>query len=79
MVTTTLSYFWYDQFPAQLPINFDFLGEATNFVSKSYLSILALPLAQFFLTGLFFAINVLIGNVNQKISAETQINRYSKM
>ncbi|NBJ70121.1 MULTISPECIES: DUF5808 domain-containing protein [Clostridia] len=70
MVTTTLSYFWYDQFPAQLPINFDFLGEATNFVSKSYLSILALPLAQFFLTGLFFAINVLIGNVKQQISAE---------
>lgn len=70
LITTTLTYVWYDKFPDQLPTNFDFLGEAKNFVSKSYLSAFALPLTQLFLIALFFAVNILIGKVKQQISSE---------
>ncbi|MFU0788812.1 MAG: DUF5808 domain-containing protein [Virgibacillus proomii] len=70
LTTITITYYFYDKLPQELAINYDLLGNGTNFVTKSYISALALPITQLFLLSLFLGVNILIGKVKQQISAE---------
>src|SRR5699024_9353794 len=48
----------YDLFPNKIPMNYSLTGEVTNWVEKSYRSILLMPSTQFILTIIFVAVNI---------------------
>lgn len=70
LATFVITFVNYDQMPSQIPMNYSFTGEVTTWATKSYKTVLMLPLMQLFLLGLFIFINVIIRKAKQQISAE---------
>jgi len=56
-------------FPDEIPLNYSLTGEVTNWTEKSYLTVLFLPITQFVLTIIFLAVNIVINQAKQQVSA----------
>lgn len=67
-VFVTLSY--YQQIPAKIPMNYNFFGEVTNWATKSYKTVLIMPITQVYLILMFIGINTIIAKAKQQVSAE---------
>lgn len=64
----TLKY--YHLLPEQIPMQYNFSGEITNWAEKSYRSVLMLPVTQLYLTLLFIFVNAMIARSKQQIDSE---------
>ncbi|RDW20886.1 hypothetical protein CWR48_04470 [Oceanobacillus arenosus] len=60
----------YSLIPEQIPMQYNFAGEVTNWVDKSYRSVLSMPIMQLYLMLLFLFINTMIAKAKQQINAE---------
>ena len=70
----------YDKVPAQIPFHFDMVGNATEFIVKSYLHVLMIPLSSCLMLLIFVGIYFLIKRSKQEIDSHdpeisTQKNR----
>lgn len=69
-LTIIFTWLFYDRLPEQIPINYNFSGEITNWVDKSYRTVLISPVTQLFLIITFLFINIMIAKSKQQVSAE---------
>lgn len=60
----------YELIPEQIPMQYDFSGEVTQYAEKSYRTVLIFPILQVYLTLLFLFINTIIAKAKQQVSAE---------
>lgn len=58
----------YHQLPEQLPMQYNFDGEVTRWVSKSYMTVLLHPIMITYLTLLFLFVNVSINKAKQQLN-----------
>src|SRR5699024_9528488 len=70
VATVFITFFQYDRIPGQIPMQYDFSGEVTNWATKSVKSVIIMPVMQLFMLILFVFINVVINRAKQQISAE---------
>lgn len=74
LAITVFNFFWtwfnYDRFPEMLPMQYSFDGHVTTWAVKSPGTLLAFPLTQLFLTGLFLLSNTIIRRSKQQIDPE---------
>lgn len=70
LATMIITFQFYNQIPNKIPMQYNFSGEVTNWASKSYRSVLIMPVMQAFLTVLFLFINIIIAKAKQQVSAE---------
>lgn len=56
-----------ERFPERLPMQYDLAGDVTRWADKSMGALLAVPLLQLFLTGLFLFINIVISKSKQQL------------
>jgi uncharacterized membrane protein len=70
LVTVLITFQNYQSMPEQIPTKYNFDGEVTNWVDKSYRSVLVMPILQVYLTLLFILINTIIAKAKQQVSAE---------
>lgn len=70
IVTIVITLVNYQQIPARFPMQYNFSGEVTNWGTKSYRSVMLMPIIQIYLTLLFLFINVIISKAKQQVSAE---------
>jgi len=61
--------FSYNKVPAQIPLHFNMLGNATEFTVKSYLHVLMMPLSSFLILLVFAGIYFLIKRSKQEIDS----------
>lgn len=61
----------YPSLPEQLPLQYDFQGNITNTVAKTYASVLGLSITQISITVLLLLMNVMIGRTKQQIDADS--------
>ena len=59
----------YDKAPAQIPLHFDMLGNATEFTVKSYLHVLMIPLSSSLMLLVFVGVYFLIKRSRQEIDS----------
>lgn len=59
----------YDQLPAQIPMQYNFSGEVTNWANKSYRAALMMPIMQLYMIVIFIFVNTIIGKAKQQVSA----------
>jgi uncharacterized membrane protein len=64
------SFYFYDEMPQKLPMQYDFSGNVTNYVEKSFKSVLVLPAMQLFLIGIFILCNMSIARAKQQLQTE---------
>ncbi|TQS70633.1 DUF1648 domain-containing protein [Ornithinibacillus gellani] len=69
LATILLTIVYYDRIPNQIPINYDFSGQVTNWTEKTTRSILFMPAIQVCMTLLFIFINAMIARAKQQVSA----------
>ena len=69
VITTTImvSLMVYETIPGRIPLRFDFSGDATNFVEKSYQVLLFIPLVQLLMTLIFIFVYYSITKAKQQI------------
>ncbi|MEC5424148.1 DUF5808 domain-containing protein [Virgibacillus sp. C22-A2] len=67
--TIALTFRLYNQIPDQIPMQYNFTGYITNWVDKSYRTVLVMPIQQLYLTLLFLFINSTITKAKQQINA----------
>jgi uncharacterized membrane protein len=60
---------FYDKAPAQIPLHFDIMGNATEFAGKSYLHVLMIPISSVFMLLIFVGIYFLIKRSKQEIES----------
>lgn len=65
-----ITFRFYDQIPDRIPMQYDFVGNVTNWSDKSYRTLLMMPIMQVYLTLLFLFINTMIGKAKQQVNAE---------
>lgn len=65
--TIAISFLVYETIPEKIPLKFNISGQATNFVDKSYLVLLYIPLVQSFMTLVFVFIYYIISKAKQQI------------
>jgi uncharacterized membrane protein len=70
LVTVFITFQNYHAMPDQIPTKYNFDGEVSNWVDKSYRSVLMMPIMQVYLTFLFIFINTMIAKAKQQVSAE---------
>jgi uncharacterized membrane protein len=70
IITIFFTFRVYDQIPDRIPMNYNLSGEVTNWVDKSYRSLLMMPIIQICMTFIFLFVNVVIEKAKQQISAE---------
>jgi len=70
LVTVFISFQNYQSMPEQIPTKYNFDGEVTNWVNKSYRSVLMMPIIQVYMILLFIFINTMIAKAKQQVSAE---------
>lgn len=70
LITILFTLLQYDRIPERIPMQYGFNGEVTNWVDKSYRSVLILPILQVYLTLLFLFINSMIARAKQQVSVE---------
>ncbi|GIO27859.1 DUF1648 domain-containing protein [Ornithinibacillus bavariensis] len=71
--TIAVSFKFYDHIPNQFPVQYNFSGEVTNWVTKSPRTVLALPIIQLYLILLFMLLNTMIAKAKQQIHAERPV------
>lgn len=64
----------YELLPEQIPLQYNFSGEVTNWAEKSYRSALALPATQLYLIVLFLFVNTIIRRAKQQIDGASPSN-----
>lgn len=69
IVTLIITLVNYQLIPARYPMQYNFSGEVTNWGTKSYKSVLLMPIMQVYLTLLFLFINIIISKAKQQVSA----------
>ncbi|MEW9677302.1 DUF1648 domain-containing protein [Lentibacillus sp. L22] len=69
ILTMIVSLTSYQQIPQQIPMQYNFSGEVTNYAEKTYRSVLLMPVMQMYLILLFLFINTIIAKAKQQISA----------
>lgn len=65
--TVIFTFLYYDQIPDRIPMQYDLEGNVTNWMEKSYGSVLALPLVTLILTGVFMLVNSIIARSKQQL------------
>lgn len=70
IATIIMTFQQYNQIPNQIPMQYNFAGDVTNWAEKSYRSVLIMPIMQLYLTMLFLFINTMIAKAKQQINAE---------
>lgn len=70
LATMMITFQFYNQIPAKIPMQYNFSGEVTNWSAKSYRTVMIMPVMQFFLTAVFLFINIVISKSKQQISSE---------
>ncbi|MGM0942518.1 MAG: DUF1648 domain-containing protein [Bacillota bacterium] len=70
IATIIASMMSYAKFPEQIPMQYNFQGEVTNWAEKSHRTVLAMPIIQLYLTLIFVLVNTIIGKAKQQINAE---------
>lgn len=65
-----VTYWMYDRIPEQIPMQYNYNGEVTNWAEKSYRSVMVMPIIQFYLILLFLFINTMIAKAKQQLNAE---------
>lgn len=70
IISALLAILYYDQFPATIAMKFDWQGEVTRSVAKSYRSVLGLNLMQLVMIALFVFINRMILESKQQIDPD---------
>ncbi|MEC0093541.1 DUF1648 domain-containing protein [Paenibacillus macquariensis] len=70
ILSAILAFKYYNLFPDTLAMKFDFQGNVTRSVAKSYTSVMGLNLMQFVMTCLFMFINVTILQSKQQLSSD---------
>ncbi|WP_234448077.1 DUF1648 domain-containing protein [Virgibacillus salexigens] len=68
--TIILTFLSYEHIPEKIPMQYNFQGEITNFATKSYRTVLALPITQLYLILIFIFVNTLTGKAKQQLSTE---------
>ncbi|MFC5465518.1 DUF1648 domain-containing protein [Lederbergia graminis] len=69
VATFAITVIFYDKIPNEFPMQYDFEGNVTNIVEKSYASVFGLPLTQLFMLVMFIFLNSMIGRSRQQIDA----------
>lgn len=69
-VTIAITFKYYDRIPEQIPMQYNFDGEITNWAEKSIRAVLVMPIMNLYLTLLFMFLNTMIAKAKQQISAE---------
>lgn len=69
-ITIVFTLQFYHKIPEKIPLQYNFLGEITNWTDKSYRSVLIMPIMQVYMTLLFLFINTMIAKAKQQVSAE---------
>ena len=64
----------YALLPDQIPMQYNFFGEVTNWAEKSYRSALMLPVMQLFLTLMFLFLNATIQRAKQQINKPSPLD-----
>ncbi|RAL26928.1 DUF1648 domain-containing protein [Thermoflavimicrobium daqui] len=67
--TYLLSLFFYEQIPEQIPIRYNFDNQVTAYKTKSYGTLLQIPLIQLFITGIFLFVNISNSKGKQQLTA----------
>lgn len=67
LITMFITFRFYQQIPDQIPMQYNFSGEVTNWAKKSHRSVLIIPIMQIYLTLLFLFINIIIAKAKQQI------------
>lgn len=66
-ITITVSFLVYETIPDKIPMKFNFAGQITSFVEKSYQTLLYIPLVQLFMTLIFLFVYYSISKAKQQI------------
>ncbi|MFS0674633.1 DUF1648 domain-containing protein [Ornithinibacillus sp. 179-J 7C1 HS] len=66
----TITFMFYDRIPEQIPMQYNFDGEVTNWTAKTTRSLLVMPIMSLYLTLLFIFLNTMVAKAKQQISAE---------
>lgn len=69
-VTLFITFTQYARIPEQIPMQYNFSGEVTNWTEKSYRSVLIMPVTQIYMIILFMFINWMIGRSKQQLNAQ---------
>lgn len=69
IVTLIITLANYQQIPERFPMQYNFSGEVTTWGTKSYKSVLLMPIMQMYLTLLFLFVNIVISKAKQQVSA----------
>ncbi len=69
IATFIISFAQYDLLPKQIPVQFDFSGHPTRYISKSLWTVASLPTIQLFITLLLLGVNISIKMVKQQIDS----------
>ncbi|MDY0395797.1 DUF1648 domain-containing protein [Virgibacillus halophilus] len=69
IVMIVLSLMKYDEIPEKFATHFDLHGQPDGWSSKSYGSVLMMPIMQVYLTALFLFVNIIINKAKQQINA----------
>ncbi|MDY0407542.1 DUF1648 domain-containing protein [Paracerasibacillus soli] len=67
VATIILTLIFYDRLPNQIPMQYNFKGEVTNWTEKTYRSAFLFPIIQIYLTLLFVFVNTVISKAKQQI------------
>lgn len=68
-VMILISLIFYERIPTDIPMQFNLMGEVTRWATKSYRTVLVLPIIQFVLSLTFLFINIVIEKAKQQVSA----------
>jgi Predicted membrane protein len=68
-ITIILSFTFYDRLPEKIPIHFNIIGQADNWMAKSFFSVFFAPAMQLLMTLLMFFVYAMIGKARQQAEA----------
>src|SRR5699024_7238099 len=69
LATVVMTFMYNDRIPDQIPMHYDFAGNVTDWVQKSYVTLLMLPALQLFLTAVFIFVNSIIAKSRQQVDS----------
>ncbi|MBC1435811.1 DUF1648 domain-containing protein [Listeria rocourtiae] len=66
-ITIGLTIIYYNQIPSQIPMHYNFANEVTRVATKSYRTVMMIPVMQMLMLGLFMFINYMMSRSKQVI------------
>ncbi|HEX7065855.1 MAG TPA: DUF5808 domain-containing protein [Bacillales bacterium] len=67
LATLIFTMIFYDRMPGRIPMQYDFDGNVTRWVNKSYRTVLSFPILQLFIVALFLFVHSIIAKSKQQI------------